>query len=126
MDEQEEQDDVKIEPEVNEDVGAYCRAVGKGAGEYVFLVGLEIDADDTEFQGFFQPLVGTYDDYFSGQYHHPLILSEQKAKRSRVSTFLNKILHECDSLIKIIIQFRKCAIERKKFMLFIPNSVDSI
>lgn len=62
---------------IQEDVGAFGRAIGNGKGDYVFLVGVELT---DMFTDQFQLLEGSFENFTNGTVAYPLILSEQKAK----------------------------------------------
>ncbi len=66
---------------VEESTGTLARAVGNGKGDYVYLVGLEINQKFTES---FVLNTGSYNDFIHPSYPNPVLLSEQKAKGLKV------------------------------------------
>lgn len=66
-------DIVKIE----EAIGTYCRAVGNGKGDYVYMVGLKLDQT---FKDNFHLVSGSFTSFSDGSISNPVLISEEKAK----------------------------------------------
>ncbi len=62
--------------EIQEDVGVFCRAIGNGKGDYVYMVGLTLD---DSFTGQFQLKEGQWENFSNGHFTNPVLISEQKA-----------------------------------------------
>jgi len=64
-----------------EDVSAYCRAIGQGKSDYVFLVGLDLTPS---FSGQFPLQSGRFESFKTESIQNPVLLSENKAKALNV------------------------------------------
>lgn len=64
---------------IEEEIGAFCRAVGNGKGDYVYLLGVKLDDN---FKSFMKIIDGSFVNF--AKTFNPLIISEQKAKALNV------------------------------------------
>lgn len=63
---------------IQEDVGAFSRAVGNGKGDYVYILG--VDKLDAGFKSYFKVIEGNLNHFDTSTSEYPVIISEQKAK----------------------------------------------
>lgn len=73
--------------ELNENLGAFGRAVGNGDTDNIVLVGVTLKTEQDKkdfFQGFFTLVDGDFNECLSDQIEYPVIISQQKAKSLHV------------------------------------------
>ncbi len=67
--------------QINDVIGTYCRAIGNGKADYVYLTGLQLTPD---FKATFQLKYGQFSDFSNPKINNPILLSEEKAKALNV------------------------------------------
>lgn len=75
--------------EVEENMGVFCRAIGNGKADNVFVVGIDLskelsEATRKEVEESFKMIQGTFQDLSKKDVENPTIVSEDKAKYLRV------------------------------------------